>query len=46
MGGFEWFKGSKCHGSAWEMTVKIIKCKYWVGNVEVLIKSVGFGLME
>lgn len=47
MGGFEWFKGSKCHGSSWEMTIKIIEQgKYWVGNVAVLIKSVEFGLME
>lgn len=47
LGGFEWYKGRKCHVSEWEMTGKIIKHgKYWFGNVGVLIRRVGLGLME
>lgn len=58
LGGFEWFKGRKflsisewtgkiIHVSEWEMTGKIIQYgKYWFGNVGVLIRSVGLGLME
>lgn len=47
LGGFEWFRESKCHGSGWEMIVKIIKqTKYCVGNIGVLIISVALGLMK